>query len=690
VVSVLARRKATFAITFLIVMAVGVAVTVTTPKLYSTETSFRAPYSTSPADAAISSGGAQNRPPDELLATQVERLRSEQTLLQALSSAGVKPGPGVVPPRIEVSGLDETSLLRVVVTGGNAEEITRVANVLPNVHLKWLKDKQQERLRKATDTIRTELAKAQTQLATSERALLGYRRGHPVAEVKASHLTLSKEEAETAARLRSVNVDIQTARAQISVIKARLAQEPPMITEETFAGNPRLNRLREQNMALEAQKLDLLREFRPGSDEVSAIESQLAAIQNEMKGQPETVTEKTRVPNPRHAVLSTKLTDLEAALEASQAEDRAVRRYLPSRAQLEDDGKTERWEMEEAALIRDREAAQGVYTMLASRLRALEIGGGTSTFVITDLQRATVPASPVVPQTKRDLAVTVFLALALAFGVVFLFEYLDDRAYSRADVERILPLALLGEVPKIRSLGRSQTALVPVDPSVAEAYRSIRSNIQFEDIDGSIRTLLVTSPSAGDGKTLTAVNLATAMSSSGRKVVLVETDLRRPALGRYFNLTAGPGVTEVVSDPGCLEAALQPTSVPNLWVMSAGKAVEAPAEVLDSGSFTRLLEMLEGRGYHVVLDSPPCLAVADASILAAKVDGVVLVVRVGQTRVAEIANAEEHLRRARARLLGVIYNQVDIRKSYHNGYAYKADPYTQRNSRPPDVTLSEL
>jgi capsular exopolysaccharide synthesis family protein len=203
----------------------------------------------------------------------------------------------------------------------------------------------------------------------------------------------------------------------------------------------------------------------------------------------------------------------------------------------------------------------------------------------------------------------------------------------------------------------------------AEAYRTLRTNIQFSSLDTDLRTVLVTSAAPDEGKTTVLANLAITFAESGRKVIVVDADLRRPTLHELFGLNDAPGITDMILDEQ-LEPPLQATMIPNLRLLASGPLPPNPSELLASERMSRVIGRLSELADVVLFDSPPASAVSDAAVLAARLDGVLLVVFSGRTRRDRARQAKEQLERVGARLLGVILNNARLER---DAYAYHRD-----------------
>jgi len=209
----------------------------------------------------------------------------------------------------------------------------------------------------------------------------------------------------------------------------------------------------------------------------------------------------------------------------------------------------------------------------------------------------------------------------------------------------------------------------PRSPS-SEAYRTLRTNLRFLSLDKPLRTLLVTSPGAEEGKSTTLANLAVAIAQGEQKVILVDCDLRRPRLHRLFGLRQEPGLTTMmVEEKAMEEPPLQHTKVPGLALLSSGPLPPSPADLLGSGRMDRVLEVLADQADILLLDAPPVVAVSDAAVLATKVDGVVLVVSAGHTKRESGQVAKARLEKVNARILGAVLTNVPLDASLEAYYA---------------------
>jgi len=267
------------------------------------------------------------------------------------------------------------------------------------------------------------------------------------------------------------------------------------------------------------------------------------------------------------------------------------------------------------------------------------------------------------------------IGLVLAFGAVLLIDHLDDKVRSMQEIEEVTGKSALGMIGRIKSSEPRDvlvTATRPRSPS-AEAYRMLCSNIEFATAHAPIRTLVVTSSGPVEGKTTTAANLAVALAQAGKRVILVDTDLRRPTLHKLFGVSNRLGVSTALLQENLSGVASQivETGVENLFLLPSGPLPPNPADLLQSSQMVALVEELKTLADIVVFDSPPVLAVADATLLARLCDGALLVVLSDSTRTGVLKQAYERLHQSGARLMGTVLNRVDAsRNGYYKNYYY--------------------
>ena len=329
---------------------------------------------------------------------------------------------------------------------------------------------------------------------------------------------------------------------------------------------------------------------------------------------------------------------------------------------------------------------RATYSNLLSNYEELRIAEASQASMLIVAEDAVPSYVPVRPRVLNNTVLAALVGAMLASAVAFLTEYLDDSVKTPDDIVSLVGSPTLGTIGQIGG-GANRKKLItlsaPRSP-LSEAFRALRTNIQFAGVDEPLSAILVTSSGPGEGKSTTAANLALVMAQAGRQVVLVDADLRRPTLHRFFDLPNGQGLTTALLDlRSPIEAHLQETEVSGLRLMTSGPIPPNPAELLSSQRQSDLLKELERQSDIVIVDSPPVLTVTDALVLAPQTNGVLLVVEAGRTRKEVLKKTREALARTDARLLGVVLNQMTARRSgyYYQYYQYYYSAYEQDRPR---------
>ncbi|MHB8440021.1 MAG: polysaccharide biosynthesis tyrosine autokinase [Acidimicrobiales bacterium] len=312
--------------------------------------------------------------------------------------------------------------------------------------------------------------------------------------------------------------------------------------------------------------------------------------------------------------------------------------------------------------------------VLKEELAQLQVYGASTSGGVELVSQATAPTSPSAPKKKTDIGIGFGAGLVVGLGIAYLVDAIDDAVYSRDDLERLMPgIPILGLIPLIASWRDKKTTFTvsTADPNsvVSEAYRSLRTSLQFASYDEPIKTILITSPTATEGKSSTVANLGVMFAKAGDRVVLLSTDLRRPRLGKFFNADESIGITSVVIGESNLDDAIHEVDeIPGLHILGSGPIPPNPSELLASRKMADLMEDLRSRFDVVIVDSPPILPVTDPVLLARLTDMTLMIVSAGQTKKGQVERAYEQLVQAGVRHMGIVLNEVGRDAGY--GYAY--------------------
>ncbi len=396
--------------------------------------------------------------------------------------------------------------------------------------------------------------------------------------------------------------------------------------------------------------------------------SLISAVANTL---PQVFVEELRaVQTERFADSKTSLSEQMASVQRQIEETQLALRSL-------EEARTAQEELEAVQLSNLLSQYQLSYSDLLQNYETLRLAEAQAVDNLVVMEPAQPPTAPVRPRPLVNGLLAAVVGALLAVGVVLGLDYLDDRIQTPDDLRMLTDLPVLGTIAglPLSSTRHSPGSLIslaqPRHPSV-EAYRRLRTNLHYANVDRPLRTLMVTSATADEGKSLTAANLAVVMAQAGRSVILIDADLRRARQHNLFGLTKQPGLAEAILAediaPYIREVGKE---LPNLRVLTAGAAIPFPAEVLGSQRMERLLAQLTQLAEVVVVDTPPVLAVTDAQIVGRLVDGVVVVIDAQATSGVAVRRMLEAMVQVNAPLVGAVLNRVDERRrSYYYTYGY--------------------
>jgi capsular exopolysaccharide synthesis family protein len=511
-----------------------------------------------------------------------------------------------------------------------------------------------------------------------------------VAKTKAS-LEASEEALQTYARGKNIHALEQEER----VIHERLAELNSLLTEAE-ANRIALGVLHDQTRAASHRELGVL----VNDDLIKRMREELAQLEAKRAERGARFTDEY----PEVRELDARITRQRASIEeeedrvvASVQSDyrRATQREDQLRAQL-DQQKQVVAAYEQKAIdfkIQQREVDTNrqIYENLLLRMKEVEVTEAIRASNISLVDRAETPLEPSSPKIPLNLALSMMLGLFGGIGIAFFQEYMDDTLKTPDDVERYLRLATLGTIPEFNTTREKEATddktpdlEVAQQPTSAgsEAIRTLRASLFLAAPGGLPTRLLLTSARPSEGKTCIAVNLATALAQLGRKVCLIDCDLRRPRVNKALATSLTPGLTNHLAGNMTLDQIIRPSGQQGLDVITAGPIPPNPVDLLDSANMARLLRELEERYDHILVDAPPALGFADVPIITNQLGGgCLLVTRSGETSKRLAKQACDYLIRMQSKLLGVVLNRVATNRvgySYYGYYGYYGDYYAKR------------
>ncbi len=320
------------------------------------------------------------------------------------------------------------------------------------------------------------------------------------------------------------------------------------------------------------------------------------------------------------------------------------------------------------------------YASVLQSYESIKLAEAQSSSGIIQKDPAVPNAAPIKPRPVRDAALAAVVGLMLATGAVFLIEFLDDTIRDPQEITRKWGVPVLGTIVSYKhDFDVLITAKQPRSP-ITEAFRALRTNLQYASFNLPIHTLLVTSPSPEDGKTTVAANLASVIAQGGRTVALVDADLRRPRLHKILQISNRVGLTDLFIHPqDHLNGVVKQTEIAGLHALTSGNLPPNPSELLGSERMSIILNQVASHFDTIILDTPPLLVVTDALVLATHVDGVLVVIKPSVTKRAALKHLLEQLLQVKANVIGVVMNDVKINRS--RSYNYHGYYYSQKYSK---------
>lgn len=335
--------------------------------------------------------------------------------------------------------------------------------------------------------------------------------------------------------------------------------------------------------------------------------------------------------------------------------------------------------IEYSVLDREAQSSKQLYDSLMQRAKETGVSGELKTSNIRVVDQAERPRAAASPRTAANLGLGLMGGSFLAVMLVFLIEYTDSRLKTPEEVKTYLGLSHLGMLPMMsKAMVGDGSAYVRLDgnapPNFAEAFRVLRTNVLFSNASEGGQSVLVTSTGPGEGKSLVAANLAISLAQAGRRTLLIDADMRKPKAHGIFDLSAEPGLSNLLVGEAKASACVRKSGTGELWVLPAGRVPPNPAELLGSQRFEDFLKSLKIHFEWVVIDSPPVMAVADASVIAHLVTGAVFVIGAEMTSRHAARRAVEQLESSQAAFFGAVLNRVDLeRNAYYYSQYYRRE-----------------
>ncbi|MPZ17009.1 MAG: polysaccharide biosynthesis tyrosine autokinase [Luteitalea sp.] len=558
---------------------------------------------------------------------------------------------------LRITPIRNSRLVDVVFVSPDPRLSARVANAHAQQYMEQNLEYKLSAAKEAADWLNQRAGEQGKLVETSEQALQAYRE-------KTDSISLEDRQNIVVQRLGELNAALTRARTE------RIQKETAYKQLEAIQDDPE---------ALDTFPAIL------GNAFIQQLKGQLADLQRQRAQMAERLGERhPEMVNAQTAIASTEQrirTEVQKVVQAVRNEYQAAVTQEQTVSAALDEQKSEAMKLNEAsieygALQRSAESNRGMFQGLLQRTLETDISSQLRTNNVRVVDQATTPRRPSSPRPLVNLVGGLIGGLVFAFGLTFLTESLDSRVKSPEEIKADLGIPFLGIVPIVSAAAPEGPLLsqekVPHD--FAEAIRGVRTNVLFSVVEDGCKSIVITSTGPREGKTVVAASLALAVAQAGQRVLLTDCDMRRPRIHELLDIPQEPGLSNVMVGEVRPDEAVRQMAAANIWALPAGKLPPNPAELLGSARFAQFLAELKQHFDWIILDSPPVLAVTDASVLAHQATGVLFVIGAEMTGRGAAKAALEQLDAVKARHFGAVLNKVDLRRnSYYYSHYYRRE-----------------
>ena len=598
----------------------------------------------------------------------------------------------------------------VTFTTPDPELCTQLANTLVYQYSAFSSETESDMARKTTSFIREQIEKLQREIQERENQLQEYSQREDI-------VMMGEKENITIQQLEGLNASLTQARADRVNAEARYRslQGSDVTTLPDVANDPGVQGLRSQRAALQKQYAELSSKFKPDWPDVQRTRSAIEELEQRIRQETKEVAGKA---------LAAARVEYQSALKRESMFEQAVEEQKRQAQEL--NKITTDYNRIKVELDNQRNMLQQLLRRRSETDLTADLGERQPVNVRV-VEEAVVPKRPSQPNLQRTLMMGVLLGISLAIGFAFFLDYWDTSIHTIEDLRRHVKLPYLGMVPRYapealpilesklnlrmlpadtsekktrsssKDLSRTRSSLALAaraeTPSrddsfvVGERFKFLRGSLLMSSPGTPPKTVLVTGPDKNAGKTFVACNLAVSLAELGKKVLLIDADLRKPRLSKVFNLRNVSGLSSYLAGKHTFDEVVQKTSIENIWTIPSGPHPPNPAELLNSRRMKDLLAEAKEKFTVVLLDTPPVLAVIDPVIVCSLADSTVFVVRAGKTTRRPLVRAVEEIRKSKADIIGVVFNEVRLGRQgigtpFYHYYQYEYEAAEPGSTKP--------
>jgi capsular exopolysaccharide synthesis family protein len=528
-----------------------------------------------------------------------------------------------------------------------------VANTLAQAYIDDKRELKVRASREASEWLKTQLSEQRSQLEESERALQRYREQNTNIPLSDQQNIATQKLTDLSSMLTRVRTERMEAESQYAQL-ASIQNDPASFdTLPLIIANPVVQQLKKDLAALQRDQVQLSEKLGDEHPDMVNLNARITRTQQQLRSEVQKITESA---HNEASTVAARERSLSAALEAQKREA------------LEVGSQSIRYE----ALQREAASNRQMFDSLLQRAKETEISTGNTATNVRIVDSAELPRGAASPRTVLIMVLALVLGVPLAVACAVVRDYADDRINSTGEITSRLGVRVLGFSPQMpRRLAAANPEFVSdqTAPLFAEAFRAIRANLILSVPPEDKKSLVVTSTGPGEGKTLVACNLAVSLARAGRRVLLIDADMRRPQVHHSFKMALEPGFAGVLQAHGPLVDAIRPTAVAGLSVVTAGDMPGTPGDLLELPVLEEALTSIRHQFDWIVIDSPPVMAASDAIALAHVAAAVVFVVGAHMASARDARAAVDQLHRTGARILGAVLSRADLDEDTPYSYA---------------------
>lgn len=568
--------------------------------------------------------------------------------------------------KVKVKPVPDTAILGIAASWSDPRTSARIANAFAATFVQQERQLVTRQADGAIHFLQQQLPEAEAHMSAAQSALAAYQGRTKIVDLPAQTTSLITSQATLDAKAQTSELEGRQAAASLETVMAELAATPRTIEgQRSIGANPVSATLATQIATLQSQLTAARAQYTDDYPIVIQLRSQLAQAQRSFKSEPSQVLAGTQtVPNPLYQQLAQQAAQLQATVNASQAQLQTLSRQqadgLPALARLPEQARriTE--------LQRNAKSAQDVFDALQRKYQDATISKTTAISDVSITQVADPLSASKTPNLVLNLLLGIVVGLALALGAVFIAEFFDDRFRTEDDVKNRLGMPVLANIPQLTTANTKDNAWVK--PLSVEAFYQLVAALRYSS-NSPPHTIAFTSPDQGDGKSTVAVNTALSMGLMKARVLVIDADLRRPSVHHKLEINNDEGLSDILVGVARFADVIRSTNHPGVSVITSGRPAPNPVALLQGDGFDRLLKSAAERFDYVIVDGPALRSIVDGIVLGNKVDGTVLVVSAQRSEARSVKTALARLRSVGTiNLLGVVLNGTRPDARAHNGY----------------------